>query len=117
MSLHGYAKTDQYRERTPTTDENGWFDWIPNFLKLKDSDLLVRQSLDAYLFLRFLKMNILICFVGLCLTWPILFPINITGGGKSKGLDSLTIGNVKNPNRYYAHLFISWIFLGTLPFD
>jgi len=100
------------RERTPSNDKNGWFDWIPPFLKLKDTDLLEKQSLDAYLFLRFLKMILLICFVGLCLTWPILFPVNITGGGKSKELDRLTIGNVKDPNRYYAHLFVSWIFLG-----
>jgi hypothetical protein len=57
-------------------------------------------------------MIILISFVGLCLTWPILIPINLTGHGKLKGLDRLTIGNVQDPNKYYVHLFLSWIFLG-----
>jgi hypothetical protein len=42
----------------------------------------------------------------------VLFPVNINGGGKSKELDRLTIGNIKNPNKYYVHLFISWVFLG-----
>lgn len=46
------------------------------------------------------------------MTWPVLFPVNINGGGKSKELDRLTIGNVRNPNKYYVHLFISWVFLG-----
>jgi hypothetical protein len=100
-----------YSERTPPSDKNGWFDWIPDFLKLKDESLLEKQSLDAYLFLRFFKMIILICAVGVALTWPILFPINITGGGKSKQLDRLTIGNVKDSNRYYAHAGIAWVFL------
>lgn len=99
-------------ERTPPLHKNGWFNWIPAFWRLKDHELLEKQSLDAYLFLRFLKMIILICFVGLCMTWPILFPVNINGGGKAKELDRLTIGNVKNPNKYYVHLFISWVFLG-----
>jgi len=76
---------------------------------------LEKQSLDAYLFLRFLKMIILICFVGMCMTWPVLFPVNINGGGNSKELDRLTIGNVKDPNKYYVHLFISWVFLGKQP--
>jgi hypothetical protein len=100
-------------ERTPPSDKNGWFDWIPDFINLKDESLLEKQSLDAYLFLRFLKMIILICAVGVGLTWPILFPINITGGGKSKALDRLTIGNVKDPNLYYAHVVVAWAFLCT----
>lgn len=99
-------------ERTPPLHNNGWFNWIPAFWRLKDHELLEKQSLDAYLFLRFLKMIILICFVGLCMTWSVLFPVNINGGGKLKKLDRLTIGNVKNPNKYYVHLFISWVFLG-----
>ncbi|TLD21843.1 DUF221-domain-containing protein [Venturia nashicola] len=103
-------------ERTPPLHKNGWFNWIPAFWRLKDHDLLEKQSLDAYLFLRFLKMINLICFVGLCMTWPVLFPVNINGGGKSKELNRLTIGNVKNPNKYYVHLFISWVFLGFVMF-
>jgi len=62
-------------ERTPPLHKDGWFDWIPAFWRLKDHELLEKQSLDAYLFLRFLKMIILICFVGLCMTWPVLFGV------------------------------------------
>lgn len=41
---------------------------------------------------------------------PVLFPVNITGGGPNKELDLLSFGNVVNKNRYYAHTFVAWIF-------
>lgn len=48
------------------------------------------------------------------MTWPILFPVNATGGGGLKELDLLSFGNVSpdNKNRYYAHTFVAWIFYG-----
>jgi hypothetical protein len=61
-------------------------------------------------------MSILICFVGCCLTWPILFPINATGGGGQKQLNLLSFSNVQDKNRYYAHVFVSWVFIGFIFF-
>lgn len=49
-----------------------------------------------------------------CATRPILFPVNATGGGGQKELDILSFSNVKNPTRYFAHVFVAWIFLGNL---
>lgn len=51
-------------------------------------------------------------FVGCCITWPVLFPVNATGGGGQKQLDMLSMSNVVDPNRYYAHAGIAWIFFG-----
>jgi hypothetical protein len=101
-------------ERTPPLP-NGLFNWFGSFWKISDYHPLQHQSLDAYLFLRFLKVLIAICFVGCCITWPILFPVNITGGAGQSQLNLLSYANIdKNTqsNRFYAHVFVSWIFYG-----
>jgi len=55
---------------------------------------------------------VVICFVGCIITWPILFPVNATGQGGQKQLNILSFSNIKNKQRYYAHTFVAWIFLG-----
>lgn len=77
---------------------------------LSDKFLFYHQSLDAFLFLRFLRTMIFICFVGCCLTWPILMPANATGGGSSTELDKISIGNVEKKSHYYAHAVLAWVF-------
>lgn len=66
--------------------------------------------------LRYLKISIVICFVGCCITWPILFPINATGHGGQTQLNLLGFGNVEDKNRYYAHTFVAWLFIGFIFF-
>ena len=90
----------------------GWFSWVPTFRGLPDEYVLNHQSLDGYLYLRFLKMLTFICFVGTCITFPILFPVNATGGGGQKQFDLLSFANIgtHSKNRYYAHVFVAWIF-------
>lgn len=60
-------------------------------------------------------MTVVICFVGCCITWPVLFPVNITGGGGQSQLDILSYSNI-NPDtqgsRYYAHTFVAWVYYG-----
>jgi hypothetical protein len=56
-----------------------------------------------------------ICFVGCCITWPILFPVNATGGNNLSELEILTYGNVNHDTqgkRYYAHALAAWAFFG-----
>ncbi|KAI1268899.1 DUF221-domain-containing protein [Xylariaceae sp. FL1019] len=101
-------------ERTPALP-NGLVNWFGAFWKISDYHPLQHQSLDAYLFIRFLKVLIVICFVGACITWPVLFPVDITGGGGQTQLDILSYANIDKEtqyNRYYAHVFISWVFYG-----
>ena len=59
-----------------------------------------------------MKLLVIICFLGCCLTWPILFPVNITGGGGQMQIDKLSFSNVKSPNRFYAHALVAWVFQG-----
>ncbi|KAJ3574845.1 hypothetical protein NPX13_g4233 [Xylaria arbuscula] len=109
-----YLGSLRENERSPSLP-NGLFNWIAPFWKISDYHPLQHQSLDAYLFLRFMKILIVICFVGCCITWPVLFPVNITGGGGQSQLNLLSYANINKDtqyNRYYAHTFIAWIFYG-----
>lgn len=101
-------------ERTPALP-GGFFNWIGTFWKIPDHLVLQNQSLDAFLFLRFIRMTIIICFVGCCITMPILFPVNATGAGGQTQLDVLSYSNIDSKTqsqRYYAHAFVAWIYYG-----
>ncbi|KAK6364230.1 uncharacterized protein PV06_02523 [Exophiala oligosperma] len=97
--------------QTPKSDTS-FFGLIKNHSTLPDSHVLRHNSLDGYLWLRFFKVLIVMSFVGCIITWPVLFPVNATGGGGQQQLDILSMSNVENPNRYYAHSIIGCIFLG-----
>lgn len=109
-----YIGSLRENERTPALP-GGYLNWIGHFWKIPDSLALQTQSLDSYLYLRFIRMTVIICFVGCCITWPVLFPVNITGGGGQSQLDILSYANI-NPdtqgNRYYAHTFVAWVYYG-----
>lgn len=101
-------------ERTPALP-GGLLNWVGRFWKIPDTWALQTQSLDAFLFLRFIRMSVVISFVGCCITWPILFPVNATGGGGQAQLDILSYSNIDQEtqsNRYYAHALVAWVFLG-----
>jgi calcium permeable stress-gated cation channel len=105
------SRLTRHRHRTPSSSTNG-VKWLHDFRSLDDKFVLRHQSLDGYLFLRFFKLIILISFIGCLLSWPILLPVNSTGGGKSSQLDKLAFGNVEDNKRFYAHAIVAWLFLG-----
>jgi hypothetical protein len=91
------------------------FNWIGSFWKIPDVYALQHQSLDAYLYLRYLRMALTLCFVGCCITWPVLFPVNATGGGGQTELNILSYANIDQKtqySRYYAHCFVGWAYFG-----
>ncbi|KAJ4290005.1 hypothetical protein N0V88_006806 [Collariella sp. IMI 366227] len=95
---------------------NGWFDWIKPFFSITDDYVLNNCSLDGFFFLRFLRVLSVLCFVGCALTWPILLPVNGTGGSGLGSLEVLTIGNVAGSGRLYVHAFVAWAFFGFVLF-
>ncbi|RYO55114.1 putative membrane protein [Alternaria tenuissima] len=103
------------QQRQTPAPSPGFFGWIKDFKNLKDEYILDHQSIDGYLFVRFFKVLIITCFLGCLVTWPVLFPVNATGGAGQEQLDLLSMSNVDpagtNVNRYYAHAGISFIFL------
>lgn len=87
--------------------------WFHDFRSLQDRFVLKHNSLDAYLFLRFLKFVIFVCVAGSCLTWPILFPVNATGGGRASELDRISFSNIAKNSHLWAHTVVAWVlFLG-----
>lgn len=82
---------------------------------IPDSYVLTHQSLDSYLFLRFLRLMVVTCLVGCCITWPILFPINATGGAGQMQLNVITMSNVESPWRFFGHAICAWIYFGGYP--
>ena len=98
------------RERSPDLP-TGLFNWVGTFNKIPDSYVLNHHSLDGFLLLRYLKISVAMCFFGCLITWPILFPVNATGGGGQLQLNVISFSNISNTkNRYYAHTFVGWIF-------
>ena len=88
--------------------------WLGAFFQIPDSYVLNRGSIDGFLLLRYLKICVVICFVGCLITWPVLFPVNATGGNGLTQLDLLAFGNVANKQRYYAHTGVAWIFFSEI---
>lgn len=85
--------------------------WIFVLLTKPQSFILQQCGLDGYFFLRYLTIFALTFLFGM-LTWVILLPVNATNGNHHTGLDQLSFANVKHPQRYYAHAFMSWIYYG-----
>lgn len=97
-------------ERSPKLP-TGLFNWFGAFWEISDTYVLNHHSLDAYLFLRFLKIAVVSCVVGCIITWPILFPINATGGAGKQQLDLLTIANIEgNYFKTFAHALCAIIY-------
>lgn len=97
-------------ERSPQMPD-GLFNWFGAFYNIPDTYVLNHHSLDGYLFLRFLKISVVICLVGCLITMPVLFPINITGGGPKTQFEILTMANVTdNYYKYFAHAGCAIIF-------
>ncbi|GAM88545.1 hypothetical protein ANO11243_065780 [Dothideomycetidae sp. 11243] len=111
-----FMKSLRPEERTPPLN-NSRFGWFKEFWQTPDSYVLNHHSIDGFLLLRLLKQGVIACLVGMAITWPILFPVNATGGGGQKQLDAINMSNVKNNYyRYFAHLGCSYLFFGYLLF-
>jgi len=102
------------KDRTPASRPRGGH-WFHDFRILSNRFILQHNSLDAALYLRFLRFAIYICLFGVALTWPILLPINATGGGDAEQLDKLSFSNVAKNGHIWAHVVVAWgFFLGII---
>lgn len=102
-------------EKKPEPLPPGYYQWLPPLLKKSDNFIIKQAGLDGYFFIRYLGLVTLLSLTGCILLFPILFPVNASNGKHQHGMDQLAFSNVKNPNRFYAHVFLSWFwFFGIL---
>lgn len=108
------AKTN--REQQPPAVSKGPCGWATYVMSQHQAFFLHYGGLDAYLFSRYLGIFAGISLVGCVILLPILLPVNATNGAGLSGFDLLAFANVTNENRYFAHVFLSWIFFGLVIF-
>lgn len=90
----------------------GLWRWIPATLRSPAEDIIHKNGLDAYLFLRFLKLLIVLFGVFWVSTWIVLLPIEAAGVASESrtGLDKYQWGNdVSQPERYAAHIIMVYL--------
>jgi hypothetical protein len=90
----------------------GLFKWIPALLLTKDDDMRRRMGLDRYMFLRLLRMGIILFAICTLFCIPILIPLNVIDGVGSPGINLLTIGNVRYAGRTWAHAWLAVLVSG-----
>jgi hypothetical protein len=117
------------KERTRPPDA-GWWKWVKPVLSTSNSEFVQKCGLDAYFFLRYLRMLLKIFIPAACIILPILLPLNAVGGRgphfaegpfaqnstNVTGLNQLAWGNVAptHTRRYWAHwllalALITWV--------
>ncbi|KAF1966178.1 DUF221-domain-containing protein [Bimuria novae-zelandiae CBS 107.79] len=64
--------------------------FISDYRNTDDEFILNHQSLDGYLYMRFFKMMVFMSCVDCLIAWPVLFPVNATGGARQSNLDILS---------------------------
>ncbi|KAF9653528.1 DUF221-domain-containing protein [Thelephora ganbajun] len=89
------------------------FAWPLAIWRADIEDIKRLNGLDAYFFVRFLRMMALMFLPIWFITWAVLIPVttvNTQVPGLS-GLDRFTFGNVENTkqNRYAAHIILAWL--------
>ena len=102
------------KERVEAPPE-GLLTWFLPIFKTSNSEIIRKCGLDAYFFLRYLRLLLKIFIPLACVILPILLPVNGTGGRSSQpnshvaGLNALAWSNIlpKNQNRYWAHLILA----------
>nr|OQO26374.1 hypothetical protein B0A51_06936 [Rachicladosporium sp. CCFEE 5018] len=109
-----------YRPRTYLVPErervapppHGVIAWLKPIFATPSLQFIQKSGLDAYFFLRYLRMLLKIFVPLALLLLPILLPINRFSGGdtESKGISILSISNVApehTGHRLWAHLFLA----------
>jgi calcium permeable stress-gated cation channel len=85
-----------------------------------DNDIRHHNGMDAFFFVRFLRMMARIFLPIWVVSWAVLLPLTATGTtNKLQGLDQFTFGNVNqvDSDRYAAHIILIWLFTGWILYN
>ncbi|KAI8329750.1 hypothetical protein BC941DRAFT_384371 [Chlamydoabsidia padenii] len=94
-------------EKRPPPLSNGTIRWMWDIFQISDDELIRTMGLDRFMMLKFLRMGIIVFVSFSIVAIPILFPLNIINQLNSPGLNLLTIGNIRDPHRLWAHLILA----------
>lgn len=115
-----------YEPRTYLTAENkrqqslssNILGWPISIWKADFNDIKHHNGMDAYFFVRFLRMLTKIFIPIWIISWLVLLPVNGAGNTRGYGgLDQFTFGNVAQSTRYSAHLILAWFFTAWILFN
>ncbi|MBW0463935.1 hypothetical protein O181_003650 [Austropuccinia psidii MF-1] len=104
-----YLPVPSKRSQPVSTTPWGWL--LPT-IKTPSSSMIPTAGLDAYMYLRFLKLMIFIFAPASCLVSPILLPLDSVGTKiSSAGLSSFAFGNITSDQqiRYVGHLICAYV--------
>ncbi|OAV98725.1 hypothetical protein PTTG_09825 [Puccinia triticina 1-1 BBBD Race 1] len=114
-----FRKVYQPRSYLPTPTKRseplspGWVSWIPQIIMADEEQIIHHNGLDAYCFLRFLRLLLNIFTPIFVLSWAILLPVySVNSGGAKTGLDQFTFGNIglDAQIRLTAPLVLAYVF-------
>ncbi|KDR75323.1 hypothetical protein GALMADRAFT_226985 [Galerina marginata CBS 339.88] len=92
---------------------SGPWKWIPALLTSPAEDIIHKNGLDAYMFLRFIRLLLIIFLVFTISTFLIIVPVNAAFiPAISKGLDQISWSNItepKNQLRFTAHVIVVYL--------
>jgi calcium permeable stress-gated cation channel len=90
------------------------FHWFKDIIREPNSTVLNFNGPDAYFFIRFVRLALILFAPFWFLTWAILMPIAATGGYGQAGLNMFIIGNVSaaHQDRLAAYIILGVLFFG-----
>ncbi|CAG8642475.1 274_t:CDS:2 [Acaulospora morrowiae] len=91
----------------------GLLGWLWPTLKASNQEVINRIGLDAFMFLRFIRLFAIIYAIFSIIGIGILLPVNYVNQRDLPGLNSFTMGNIKDSYRMYAHVIAAYIFSAT----
>lgn len=99
-------------KRVPTLGQS-LFTWPLSIWNADDNDIKRVNGLDAYFFVRFLRMMTIMFLPIWLISWPVLLPLtSVNNSAGLLGLDRFTFGNIStnHTTRYAAHVVLTWLF-------
>ncbi|CAG8534484.1 7442_t:CDS:2 [Dentiscutata heterogama] len=93
---------------------SGFLKWLRPTLKTPDEEIVSKAGLDGYMFLRVIRTFMILFTAFTALGIGLILPVNRIGQYDKPGLESFTIGNVKDKERLYAHVVVCYIFTAAI---
>ncbi|KAJ3732412.1 DUF221 family protein [Lentinula guzmanii] len=99
-------------KQSPKLPPGPW-KWLPAVLNSRAEDIIEKNGLDAYMFLRFLKILVWVFLVFTVLTFAVIIPVDLIGqNGTSSNLEKISWINIVDPKeqrRFTAHIVVVYI--------